>query len=255
MCTLTTGAPPSNQADGDFGIDNAWGALILPFLETALSLPTPSSTVSDALGKGATTLELEATGLPDDASASAIGLRLSAFVAAPVQTAPFGSDVSRPVFASSVLDGATVASGARATFSDAYAVGGTFVSGSSSAPLVLRLPFQASLELQIHDAVVTFARSDGDDTIVGTIAGVLDVDAFVASAFALGTVVYPPFCSSPTEFDSIAGQIREARDILDDGTNRSGVPCDAISIGLGFHAKRVANPSDVVVDPPVTPCE
>ena len=255
VCALTSGAPLTNQSDGDFGIDNAWGATIVPLVQTALSLPTPSLTVSDALGKGATTLELEVTGLPADASASAVGLRLRAFVAASVQTAPFGADVSRAVAASSVVDGATLASGARTTFSDAYVVGGTFVSGSSSAPLVLRLPFQAPLELQIHDAIVTFARSGGDDAIVGTIAGVLDVEAFIASAAALGAVVYPPFCSTPAEFDGVAGQIREARDILEDGTNRSGVPCDGISIGLGFHAKRVADPTDVVADPPVTPCE
>lgn len=48
---------------------------------------------------------------------------------------------------------------------------------------------------------------------------------------------------------------RAAADILEDGTNAPGVPCDGISIGFGFDARLVANPTAVTqVDPVVDIC-
>ena len=241
VCTLAAGSPKFTQADGDFGIDNSWGATLLPILQTAASLPTPSVTLSDAIAKGAATLELEVTGLPGDTSASAVGLSLSTFVAGPVTSKPFGATVSRPVAASS-----------QASFADAYVNAGTFVSGPSADPLMLRLTFAAPLDLVIRAPVVTFQRA-ADGSITGTVAGVLDTDAFVVSAFSLGTAIFPPMCTDPTQFDGIADQIRQAQDIVHDGTNRSGVPCDGMSIGLAFHATPVANPTeDVELAPPPT---
>ena len=231
VCALASGAPKFNQEDGDFGIDNAWGASLLPILQTAASLPTPSITLSDAIAKGAATLELEVTGLPGDTSASAVGLSVTTFVAGPVTTTPFGADVSRPVVPSS-----------RASFGDAYVNAGTFVSGPSADALMLRLTFAAPIDLVIRAPVVTFQRA-ADGSIAGTIAGVLDTDAIVASAFALGIGIFPSLCSDPTQFDAFADQIRQAQDILHDGTNRSAVACDGVSIGLGFHATPVANPT------------
>ena len=46
VCTLSSGAPKANQNDGTGGIDNAWGAIILPIIQTAASMPTPSATES-----------------------------------------------------------------------------------------------------------------------------------------------------------------------------------------------------------------
>ena len=45
-------------------------------------------------------------------------------------------------------------------------------------------------------------------------------------------------CNS-SAFDSIAQQITQGQDILHDGTNVPGQPCDAISIGLGFDGAQI----------------
>jgi hypothetical protein len=257
VCSLSLGSPRYNQADGDFGIDNGWGSVLLPILQSALSLPTPSVTADTALAHGVATLDLEVTGLPDDASASAVGLRAGALVTAPVTADPFDASVPRPVDAKSVVDGATLASGPRVVFGDAYVNHGTFVSGPSSAPLTIELPVSVpALELTVRDAIVTFDRTSDPNVVSGTIAGVLDTDAVVASASAIAAAFDPGvFCVDPTQFDGIAAQIRQARDILDDATNRSGTPCTGISIGLGFTAVRVANPTSAQdVTPSPSPC-
>ena len=56
--------------------------------------------------------------------------------------------------------------------------------------------------------------------------------------------------------DTIKQTIRQASDIREDGTNAAGVPCNAISIGLGFTGKRIGQPKTVAVDeaPPPDPC-
>ena len=50
--------------------------------------------------------------------------------------------------------------------------------------------------------------------------------------------------------------IRQASDMLKDGSQAPGVPCDGISVGLGFTGKRVGNPTKVapVGNPPPDPC-
>jgi hypothetical protein len=55
---------------------------------------------------------------------------------------------------------------------------------------------------------------------------------------------------------ALAEQIEQMQDILLDGTNYAGVECDALSIGIGFNAKRIANPTTVLADPPppIDPC-
>ncbi|HEY1957021.1 MAG TPA: hypothetical protein VGH28_15485 [Polyangiaceae bacterium] len=257
VCTLGDGVTKLNQADGDFGIDNNWGSLILPILETAADLPSISLTMSDAIAKGAPTIEIEVTGLPDDPAASAVGLEAHAFGGAAVTGDPFDASVPRPVVASSTIDGATVASGARVSFATAYVTRGTFVGRGSGAPLVLEIPIAPQpLELVVKDPIVTFERSSDPSTVSGTLAGVLDTEALVASGRAIAPFLVPAVCTDPTDYDFIAQQIREARDILDDGTNASGTPCTGISIGIGFTAKRIANPTDVVPDPkPIAPCD
>jgi hypothetical protein len=59
-----------------------------------------------------------------------------------------------------------------------------------------------------------------------------------------------------TAADGLAQTIQQTQDILDDGSNRLGPSCDAISIGIGFNAVQIANPTKVIPDPvaPPDPC-
>jgi hypothetical protein len=99
--------------------------------------------------------------------------------------------------------------------------------------------------------VLTFAHSAASQLTQGVIAGVLHTDEAIASARACSARASASLCSSA--FNGIAQQIEYAQDILDDGTNRPGVPCDAMSIGIGFSAALVANPDKVGTEPPPPP--
>ncbi len=260
VCTLAEGSPTWNQVDGNDGIDNAWGSVVMPILETSLSMPSPTDVVSNAIDSGATTLELVVTGLPSDSFASALGLSASAFVGAAVPAASFDASAPWPVDSSSLADGATLASGANVRFDAAYVNHGTFVSGPSASPLALVLPLVTTpihqtapttfmLRLSIHDAVVTFDRTTGD-AVSGTIAGVLDVSEFVSAARDLATRVDAELCTDSTALAGISAQLVEAADIQVDGSNEPGARCGGISIGLGFEARRIANPVAAAQSPP-----
>ena len=62
-------------------------------------------------------------------------------------------------------------------------------------------------------------------------------------------------CGGST-LDTIKMTIRQASDILSDGTNHAGVNCDAISIGIGFTGKKIGDLTKTAVDkaPPPDPC-
>ncbi|HSQ65548.1 MAG TPA: hypothetical protein VLM85_20150 [Polyangiaceae bacterium] len=253
VCTLAVGAPKANQTDGNDGIDNAWGAVILPIIQTAASLPTPSQVVSQSIQSGANTLELMVSGLSTDPAQSSTGLRLQVFAGGVYPGKPaFDSSTVWPVLASSLADGQTIAGGARTAFHDAYVTNGTFVSGPTAGTLTVSLVFQgAPIALVLHHPIVSFDHTSDAVAENGTIAGVLDPNEFVAMFKAMAGRVSTSLCGSA--FDGIAQQILQAQDILSDGTNAPGQVCDGISIGLGFTALRIANPSQVEADPPPPP--
>jgi len=99
---------------------------------------------------------------------------------------------------------------------------------------------------------VTFVHSAPAAGTNGIIAGVLDPQEFI-SAFRAAAVTGGLSCPG---FSEIAELCWQASDILGDGGNVTGVLCDGISIGIGFNAALVANPTQVGVDvpPPPDPC-
>lgn len=255
VCKLAQGAPFTNQVDGANGIDNGFGSMILPIIQTAASLPTPSQTITNAMDAGGWTTQFQITGLSDDPAQSALGLSAQIFISGSYGGAPaFDGTTDWPVLTTSVKDGATVASGALVQFGSAYVSHGTFVSGPSPTPFVLPLFGQGQyLPVTIHDAVFTFEHVDHADAANGTIAGTLDTQEFIAALKADAGRISMSLCGSA--FDGIAAQIGQAPDILLDGTNTPNVPCSAISIGLGFTAKLVANPTQVAAPvSPIDPC-
>lgn len=261
VCTLHMGAPATNQVDGDGGVDNAFGALILPIIQVGTSIQIPSDNATKLIASGAWTLQIEVRGLSGDANQTATGLEVQMFTSGPFGATPsFDSTTDWPVLPSSLTDGQTLASGARVTFATSYVTNGVVVALSASQPLVIPVELAtktgsalpvATLELRIRDAIVTFDATTGDN---GTIAGIIDSDDAIAAAAAFGPAFDKSLCGPA--FLGIADQIRQAQDILSDGTNHAGATCDAISIGIGFTAKRVANPTQVGVDPtpPPEPC-
>ncbi len=252
VCTLGAGAPKTNQIDGDDGIDNAWGALLL-----GVAGANVSSDETTIIQSGAWTLLIQLDGVP---TRDATGAHLRVFVGGTFgASAPaFDTTTDWPVLASSVVDGATIASGAVVEDDDAWMTSGTFVSApTTDMPIELPLMLKDGTRLvgRIHRPVVTFSVSaDATSLTGGTIAGVFDPSEFVATARSVAGLVSTNLCGSA--FDGIAQQIMQDQDILSDETNHAGVACDAISIGIGFNARMVANPTKVVAEPnaPPDPC-
>jgi hypothetical protein len=140
-----------------------------------------------------------------------------------------------------------------------YVSSGTLVTSPSIGTLHIPLGISGFLlPLTIQKAVVTMQISGVGSTATGqngVIAGILDTEELILEFKKIAGGFDPSLCSSNT-FESIAMQIRQASDIMKDGSN--GDPsktCDAISIGLGFSAQAVvlggvAPPNP----PPPDPC-
>ncbi len=256
VCTLALGAPKQNQVDGTGGIDNSWGETLLPIIQSATSVTSPSIAETAVIDLGSWTLQFQVVGLSDDPAQTAAGLTSQIFVGGTYSGTPaFDGTTDWPVLSTSVKDQATVASGATVQFASSYVVGGTFVSGGGPNPLVFNLDLQGvPFPLKIYDALITFDHSAHTDASNGTISGVLLTTDLIAALKAVAGSISTSLCGSA--FDGIAQQIQQGSDIMHDGTNTSGVSCDAISIGLGFEAKLVANPDTVMPapTPPPNPC-
>lgn len=254
VCTLAPGAPTANQVDGNNGIDNAWGATLLPLIQTATSQPNPSQTETGFIDTGAWTVQLQITGLSSDPKQSATGLVAQIFTSGLYDngTPAFDSSTDWPVLSTSVADGQNVSSGSTMVFKSAYVTSGTFVSGKGPDPLILSLNFSGvPVELHIHDAIITFDHSAATSLTNGTIAGVLDTQEFITTLKSVAGQFSTALCG--TAFDGIAQQIQQASDILDDGTNTSGALCNGISVAMGFDAVQIANPTKVAAPPPPPP--
>jgi hypothetical protein len=87
------------------------------------------------------------------------------------------------------------------------------------------------------------------------IAGAIETEQFVNELQKVAGSFDLSLCSGST-FDSIAAQIRQASDIMSDGTNGDPAKtCNAISIGIGFDASAVAlGVVAAPTPPPIDPC-
>jgi hypothetical protein len=234
VCTLTPGAPRAVQTDGNDGIDNSFGENVLPMV-----LATTGSGISQRanqqllLGDAASVIfEIGALG----SGATYAPLSGAFFDTLPLGTPPVwnGSDV----FPINSLSFEPDASGAaKYTFVSGYMRDHVFVSGVlPSVDLALPLIFSGTQLVTINHAQIVMQISDDGRTATnGVISGVLPTETFIAAMKAYAGTISSSLCTG-SAFDSIAQQVRQAQDILDDGTQDPSRPCNAISIGLGFDA-------------------
>ncbi len=103
----------------------------------------------------------------------------------------------------------------------------------------------APLQFPIHDAHLVQSSGGG-----GVLAAVAPTTGVVSALHAAAGQISTSLCSG-SAFQSIAQQIEQASDILQDGTNLPGQACDAISIGVRFGA---AAPFDGNFPPVTNPC-
>jgi hypothetical protein len=251
VCGRAPGAPSSIQTDGRLsgcpGIDNSFGANVIPIFEGADSDPRPSMTLTNLIQQGAFTLQLQIRGLDLSSAQSATGLIAQSFASNRFDA------TAAPTFSPTedwpVRDDLHPDPAVGASFAVAYVNRGTFVAREGNVVLSVVQGPGRRIDLHIHHAIVAMDLK-GDHAINGTLAGVLQVSEFIADARPFAIAISKSLCGDA--FDGVAQQFKQCVDILDDGTNAAGKPCNAISLGIGFTAKRIANPKRTAPPEPQT---
>jgi uncharacterized membrane protein YgcG len=251
--------------DGNGGIDNAFGAIIIGMGLSELGMDL-TKVVSQDIAKGTFTLMFDITGLTSPTQTNT-GLTGQLFAGAAYGSTPpltgtsFAETDNWPVNSALLTDGMTIAGGSKVSFNTGYVTNGTWVSGacigamqSGSCNLDLSLDLEGyALALTIHDATASFNytvdASGQGHAEHGVIAGVLLATEFeTAINEVVGQINGGAEC---TLVGTVIGPlIHEAQDMIIDPTtgaasNTPGTPCNGISIGIGFDGDEIALPSVV----------
>jgi hypothetical protein len=230
VCQRAQGAPPSMQADGDNGIDNSFGANILPIL-VAAGLASPSLQWSQATQQGATRpVLLRVDGLAPASADAPASLYIGAIPPGPPS---FDGTGTWPV--SSLSVDALDLTKPKVRLAKGAVQAGVWRTEPATTAASLYMKFDnGTLVLPIrHLALRASLSMDGKTLDQGQISGVMKTDELVEAVRQAVAVSSPSLCMGAA-WDSIAAQLRQAQDILVDGTQNASAPCDAISIGLGF---------------------
>ncbi len=252
LCKPRPGAiPASVRQDGKGGVDNSFGKNLIPIIASLAQ--NPSSTVNENILAGDFTVitRIDTLGAgPDYRELPAqlyVGSKLG-------MAAKFdGSDVW-PVIPELLSDPTDIDS-SLVKFPKSYVSAHTWVSGTPT-PLDLTISVAGfALTLKISKAVISMdLDADRKGTSNGIIAGVIPVEELISELKKVAGSFSAELCTGNT-FESIAEQIRQASDIMDDGTQNPTKECNAISIGLGFESKAIQLGAIAAkADPPADPC-
>ncbi len=251
-CRLVAGASCGTQLDGDDGIDNSFGSNVMPIIQALNS--TYSSFANTAIQQGGGTMLFQLDGL---GSAPSYARLPSALYRAVPTSQPrwdgtdvrdvdavslVGGDISRPIIL--LLDG--------------YMADRVWVGGLSTGPAYLDLQVTAGpngggvplppiplQHIQSAMQVVSGTAANG-----GTLSGVVRVEDMITWVELWTGTLTTGLCTG-TAVMSVVSAFEQASDIMADGTNEPGKPCDGISVGLGFDAVTVQL-GKAVTAPPVT---
>jgi hypothetical protein len=234
VCKPNAGAAPSvPYPDGDQGIDNSFGKNILP---TILGLePAPSTSITDSINEGSFTVMLSLEGLGPDPDYNPMTTQLYGGADLGAPPAWDGNDMW-PVIPELLAGDMTDITRSQVVFPESYLVGNTWVSGSKGT-VTLNLAIQGySLSLTIAAALISMDLNESHaEATNGTIAGVLETEVLITELQKVVGGFQPSLCEGPT-IEGILNQIRQASDIMKDGTQNPNATCDGISIGIGFEA-------------------
>jgi len=272
VCALAAGASKTTQTDGIGGIDNSFGENILPILITIAGTDF-SSKINTEIAGGSFTDLMYATGFDDLSgnTTTATGLTGVFLAGGNYTTTNHGAPAWNlgthwPIEPESLNGcpagvcpaGTNPVTNAKVQFPTAYQKNGTFVSGGP-VEILLNLTFVGvPFPLSIHSATLTFTPNIPGSVTGGTIAGVLAMTELISAFQGAAGAISTSLCSG-SAFQSISQQIEQAADIVLDpstgaASNRAGVACNAISIGLGFDATEVAPPASAdITGPTPTP--
>jgi hypothetical protein len=102
---------------------------------------------------------------------------------------------------------------------------------TGTGTLAIKLGPVGWLVVPVHDTYV-LAGGSVNGMAAGTVAGVLPTESLVVAFQSYVGSISPSLCGGAGA--AITQAVGQASDILSDGTNASGVTCDAVSFGLTF---------------------
>ena len=219
--------------DGSNGIDNSFGANVLPLL---LSLaPGFSDSVTANITDGSFTIMLDFVGIGAGADQPSLVTRLYGGGALGMPPAFDGKDCW-PVTPELLKDPADIKS-STVSFDKSSIVGNKWSSGVAGT-IQLTVPAgPGTITLNIHKAqVVLDLSADHLSATGGLIGGVLDTDEFVTEVKKAVYGINPVYCAA---ISTVETKIRQASDIINDGSQDKTKTCNGISIGFGFTMKQV----------------
>ncbi len=239
-----SGDPDQVYPDGDDGIDNNFGKLIVGLLA---GFDDPVFGIDSRLWAGDVTyiFAIEWLGTDDRYNPVTTRFYRGAELGAPAE---FDGTDEWPIRSDS-LQAPSDAESAKVTLHCSYLADDTWVSGRIDE-LTIELPWvipgeqpgawdTAPVVLPMRNAVITLDLNAAHTAAMdGTVAGTLATADFVQSMRAAYTKANPTaYCDSG--FNSIADQIRRASDMRLDGEQDPATTCDGISIGFRIRASRV----------------
>ncbi len=234
LCQPVSGGSKSTiYPDGDLGIDNSFGKNILPQLLTLA--PGFSDSTTNSIANGDFTMMLDFVGLTAAPDQPSLVTRLYGGTYLGFPPSFDGSDCW-PVAPELLSNPADIKS-STVVFDKSSVAGDKWVSGTAGT-LTLTIPAgPASITLKIHKAQVSLTLSaDHKSATGGLIGGVLDTDEFINEIKKAIYAINPAFCGL---IGQIEPNMRQASDILEDGSQSAATTCNGISIGFGFTMKEI----------------
>lgn len=232
-CTPNSGAAPANVfPDGPNGLDNSFGKSIIPIIKAAAGSGV-SAPATMAIQMGGSTMVFDLVAF-DGNDTDPIPTRL--YGSNQLQDPPaFDGNDCWPVTANSLTDETDITS-AKTLFADASITGNAWSSGT---PTTIDVTFSAqgvSFPLRIYAAEVEMRLDDTQTSITqGQISGVIDTEEFAATVADIAGAFDPSLCNGAV-IEGVLNQMRQASDIMADGTQDPASTCNGISIGIGFKA-------------------
>lgn len=246
-CKRREGSPTNVLADGNKGIDNNFGQHVMSVIKSLKA--DAEDAVTGAVKDGSFTLLMKIDNFTTEDNSKAPA---SVYVAN-----DFNMKMGAPTFSEnetgwqivdgSLTDGKTIAN-AKLTFPDAYIANGYWVSGDfGKGRINLNISLSgADISLPIDSGIISFKVADGTD---GTIAGAMNIEALrealtpVAKRFGI--------CPGNATYEQVISTLTQSADLVSGAPNLQDTSktCDAISIALGFTAKKAGDHSMAPIKP------
>ena len=221
--------------DGDQGIDNSFGKNLLPQIITLY--PNWATDVNNGIKSGTFTVLLKMECLPPMGDVPVFTTKL--FGGTKLGMAPKFDGTDKWPVSPELLGNLMDPDSSTIVFEKSSVTGTNYDSGTNET-FILTVPVatktaSTSIKLTLYSAHTTMILADDrKSSTSGMIGGVLNTEEFVAEIKKVGYLF--GLCDGAA-FDNLLTQVRQASDIMADGSQDPNKTCDGISIGLGFEMK------------------